>query len=352
MIGIDLFAGAGGMSLGAAWAGVSVQYAVEKDSSASLTYKCNHKTTQVINCDIRDINGFEINNCNEPIVVFGGPPCQGFSASNRRTNNKENQQNWLYNEFLRIVFLLQPDWVIFENVVGFKEIEEGFFLKDVIYQLKEKGYTCSHMILNSEEYGVPQKRRRLFIIGSKRGKHIESVKGTQSKRISVEEAISDLPVISNGANEEVLFYSKPAQSSYARIMRGKKKKCSGNLVTKNSNIVLERYKYIHPGENWKAIPDKLMLNYSDKRRCHTGVYRRLQNDQPSVVIGNYRKNMLIHPVYDRGLSVREAARLQSFPDWYEFKGSIGQQQQQVGNAVPPLLAKAVFESILQKSGEE
>ena len=120
---------------------------------------------------------------------------------------------------------------------------------------------------------------------------------------------------------------------------------SGHLVTRNAAFVLRRYKYIPQGGNWEDIPTRLMRNYKDREDCHTGIYHRLSADEPSIVIGNYRKNMLIHPFEDRGLSVREAARLQSFPDAYQFKGSVGYQQQQVANAVPPLLGQAVFRRI-------
>ena len=113
--------------------------------------------------------------------------------------------------------------------------------------------------------------------------------------------------------------------------------------------IIERYKYIGQGQNWKAIPEHLMQNYADKGRCHSGIYKRLMASQPSVVISNYRKSMLIHPYQDRGLSVREAARLQSFPDDFYFEGPISHIQQQIGNAVPPLLAKAVFEQIIKIS---
>ena len=109
---------------------------------------------------------------------------------------------------------------------------------------------------------------------------------------------------------------------------------------------MQRYRYVPPGGNWKNIPADMMTTYADRQRCHTGIYHRLRYDQPSVVIGNFRKNMVIHPSQDRGLSVREAARLQSFPDTAVFSGTIGFQQQQVGNAVPPLLAKAVFEKLV------
>jgi DNA (cytosine-5)-methyltransferase 1 len=118
-------------------------------------------------------------------------------------------------------------------------------------------------------------------------------------------------------------------------------------VSKNNDYVIERYKHIKQGQNWQAIPESLMENYADKKKCHSGIYRRLSNSQPSVVISNYRKNMLIHPTQDRGLSVREAARLQSFPDTFTFHGLISEMQQQIGNAVPPLLAKAVFDRIIE-----
>jgi DNA (cytosine-5)-methyltransferase 1 len=122
-----------------------------------------------------------------------------------------------------------------------------------------------------------------------------------------------------------------------------------HLVTRNADFILERYRFVPPGGNWEDIPIRLMKNYADRDRCHTGIYHRLRLDEPSKVIGNYRKNMVIHPSQNRGLSVREAARLQSFPDSFVFKGSIGFQQEQVGNAVPPLLAKAVFDAIVRSA---
>jgi len=121
----------------------------------------------------------------------------------------------------------------------------------------------------------------------------------------------------------------------------------GNLVTKNSPKIIKRYSHIKPGHNWESIPKKLMDNYTDSTRCHTGIYYRLEWNKPAKVIGNFRKNMLIHPKQNRGLSVREAARLQSFPDNYIFSGSIGFQQQQVADAVPPLLASAIAQEIMK-----
>ena len=134
---------------------------------------------------------------------------------------------------------------------------------------------------------------------------------------------------------------------YAKLMRKNSDVARQNYVSRNNDLVIERYKYIGQGQNWSAIPDHLMKNYADKKRCHSGIYKRLKAGEPSVVISNYRKSMLIHPYQHRGISVREAARIQSFPDDFIFKGPISHIQQQIGNAVPPLLAKAIFEQILK-----
>jgi len=349
MIGVDLFAGAGGMSLGAEMAAINVRYAVEKDISAAKTYALNHPTTKVYQGDISNVHEIPVKvPKRESTILFGGPPCQGFSISNRRTRTSENLGNWLFKEFVRIAHVWSPDWIVLENVKGIEELDRGDFINSVLRSFRGLGYTCSHFTLNAVHYGVPQVRNRFFLIGSKHGLRIEAPKKTtESDFLTVEDAIGDLPHLSNGASEDKLPYLHEAISSYARMLRGKRKTCTGHLVSKNSELVIARYAYVPQGGNWEDIPDELMATYTDKSRCHTGVYRRLSNDAPSIVLGNYRKNMLIHPTEDRGLSVREAARLQSFPDSYLFEGSLGSKQQQVGNAVPPKLAKAVFECVLE-----
>lgn len=352
-IGIDLFAGAGGMSLGALQVGIDVKLAVEHDPYAAETHAYNNRHTKVFVDDIRKVGVNELRASDSTLknklkVLFGGPPCQGFSTSNIRGRRIDNAINWLFLEYLRIVRLWQPDWVVIENVKGLIDTKKGFFLKRIKYELSNSGYTISQWVLNSADFGVPQKRNRLFIIGSLHRKTLEKPKPTIIKHITVKEAISDLPDLENGASENIKPYKCEAKSQYARKMRGNISHCANHLVTQNASIVIERYKYIPQGGNWENIPDELMNNYKNKNNCHTKIYYRLKEDEPSVVLGNYRKNMLIHPTQDRGLSVREAARLQSFPDSFNFFGSIGFQQQQVANAVPPLLAKAVFLSILNK----
>jgi len=351
LIGVELFAGAGGLSLGAHLAGLPVAYAVEISKSPAKTFELNNPACNVIYDDIRkvDPSGFDLPS--KRIALFGGPPCQGFSTSNQKNRNLENENNWLFEEFLRFVKALSPELVVFENVAGITHTAGGFFLDQLVSRLQQLGYMTSYSVINSADCGVPQHRNRFFCIGSKK-QCIDLLKiKKNTKHVTVANAISDLPDLTVGNDIDILPYKTSAQSQYAKKLRASASICGGHLVTKNAPHIVERYKHIPQGGNWSSIPKELMGSYKDASRCHTGIYRRLQNDQPSVVLGNFRKNMLIHPNQDRGLSVREAARIQSFPDSYKFWGSIGEQQQQVGNAVPPLMAQKVFECIFDQVGE-
>ena len=346
MKAIDLFSGAGGMSLGADQAGINIICAVEKDEHACSTFRRNFPQIELFEDDIRLFAPPELPAHGS--LVFGGPPCQGFSTSNQRTRNTSNPENWMYREFFRIVKESCPERVVFENVKGLIDTAHGMFANLIINEMNVLGYTVSICLLNSYDFGVPQLRNRLFVIGNKYGKQV-SIKKNRISKINVAEAILDLPEVENGNSISSLPYriigEKDQISSYAKKLRNKSGVCINNLVTKSSDAILERYRHVPQGGNWQDIPKELMANYADSSRCHTGIYHRLRLDHPSVVVGNFRKNMLIHPTKNRGLSVREAARLQSFPDSFEFCGSIGFQQQQVGNAVPPLLAKVVFSSL-------
>lgn len=352
MIGIDLFAGAGGMSWGARASGVDVQSVVEIDPYAAKTYERNHMPKYgVYKGDIRNYDSRKLDlPKKEKVIVFGGPPCQGFSTSNQKTRTVDNRNNWLFQEFVRVVSEIHPDCFVFENVRGILETANGIFVDKISEMFDELGYQTTYQLLHATDFGIPQKRARFFMVGTRKsdGVKFSFPEKSCTKEISVEDAIHDLPGLKNGDSVSYREYIGPAKSEYATRMRDDAEGCSNHLVTRNSKTVLERYKYIPQGGNWESIPDRLMKNYTDKSRCHTGIYRRLELHSPSVVIGNYRKNMLIHPTQNRGLSVREAARLQSFPDKFVFEGSIGFQQQQVGNAVPPLLAKALFDSINQQ----
>lgn len=354
---IDLFAGAGGLSLGFASAGFRVLQAVEAAPDPARTYQHNHPDTDLIPSNVIDLDPSD---ClkraslqkGELACLIGGPPCQGFSESNRRTRTLDNPRNQLYTEFFRFLAAFEPRTFVLENVAGIKTLAGGQVLRDIVARGEMRGYNVEPILLNAVEYGVPQLRRRFFVVGFRAGGPSfvppRPTHGAGRKRIvTVYDAIADLPQLSAGNNVDWLPYPATSTlSAYQRLMRrGNRRIVQGNLVTRNSPLVLKRYARICPGQNWEAIPVGLMENYQDRSRCHTGIYHRLEFTCASKVIGNFRKNMLIHPIQDRGLSIREAARLQSFPDRYVFLGSIGFQQQQVGDAVPPLLAQAVGDAV-------
>ena len=347
IVAMDLFSGGGGMTLGAKQAGVEVLYAVERCPFAAGTYRRNFPETSMFVGDIRELQSVPAPPKDRRTVVFGGPPCQGFSTSNQRTRTLSNPANWMFAEFIRVAKMWDPDWIVIENVKGIQETLNGFFLRAMQEELLTLGYRTSTMTLNASDHGIPQRRARAFVVGSKDGKELSLATAMNGREVTVGEAIDDLPVLEPGASLDELPYRCEARSEFARRLRGARKSVTGNLVTNNSEDVLRRYSYVPPGGNWKDIPARLMKNYNDVSNCHTGIYRRLRSSEPSVVIGNFRKNMLIHPEQHRGLSVREASRIQCVPDEFVFCGSIGFQQQQVGNLVPPPMAHAVLRRIVE-----
>lgn len=344
--GIDIFSGAGGLSIGAEMAGIKIDLAIEYDKNSADTFSENHPNTTILIENIRNVK-FDKKYKN-PFIVFGGPPCQGFSTSNLKTRNTENSNNSLFKEFIRTVKELNPKWFLFENVEGITTFDNGAIVKQLESEFCELGYRTKFKVLTASNFGVPQNRNRFFMVGNRLSIDFEFPK-VNSKKITVKDAIDDLPILNNGENNFDLPYKDNDISQYANFLRGDSISSKQNYVSRNKDYVLERYKHIKQGENWKAIPRELMANYKNSQNCHSGIYKRLDENKPSVVIANYRKNMLIHPIENRGLSVREAARLQSFPDSFIFKGSINHIQQQIGNAVPPILAKEIFNQIIKLS---
>lgn len=346
-IGIDLFAGAGGLSLGLANAGFDMRIGIEAEKSAACTLQQNNPEQQVFAEDIRNLKPLKVlESCGlkprDIDLIAGGPPCQGFSKSNMRSGSPDNPLNNLYEEYFRFVKAIKPEIFLFENVAGLTFQPNGMVHQEIVRIGKKLGYKIQESVVDSQDYGVPQQRKRVIIIGTKEkiGNVLESGEHTLT---TVRKAINDLPSVENGNNTDELPYGKNAGlSKYQKLMRnGSGKTVRNNIVTKNSDLILERYRHIPEGGNWRCIPAHLMENYSNPNNCHGWIYYRLKWDDPSVVISNFRKNMLIHPNQDRGLTVREAARLQSFPDNYIFYGTKYSQQQQVANAVPPMMAEQI-----------
>lgn len=357
---VDLFAGAGGLSLGFENAGFKVAFAVENDVCSAETYRINRngKSTEVILSDISQINftdtltKFRLKR-GEIDILLGGPPCQGFSFSNMKTRTADNPKNQLFKEFLRAVKEIYPKWLLFENVSGIVNFEKGKVIEIINAELNNLGYLCTWDIINSADYGVPQVRKRFFLIGNRMGVKFSFPQPTcgngEKPYTTVHDAVSDLPLLNNGNEVDALpyRYNDSNLSEYQKKIRRNwgKNYCLNNWTTKSSDLIVKRYKFIPPGGNWQDIPAHLMKNYKNKSNCHSGIYKRLKWSESSIVISNFRKNMLIHPIQHRGLSVRESARIQSFPDWYVFYGRLGSQQQQVADAVPPLLAEILGDKI-------
>ena len=243
-------------------------------------------------------------------------------------------------------------------------MQKGLIKGEIENRFGELGYRVWPEILCAADYGAPQIRERIIFVGNRTGQDFQFPVPSYHKLdrwkaallgekpyLTVDEAISDLPKIRGAEGAFEMDYDKPPQSTYQEEMRRGSQRLYNHIVTKNGPKVLERYKYIPPGANWMRIPEELMVRWRNlppeevRKVSHSSLYKRLDPAQPSITIANFRKSMYIHPYEDRGLSVREAARLQSFPDTYVFYGPKNAQQQQVANAVPPQLARPIAEQI-------
>ena len=223
LIGIDIFAGAGGLSLGAELAGISMRYAVECDPHAAASYRRNFKKATVFCEDIRKLSTEPMKS--EPVfIIMGGPPCQGFSLSNTKTRDMSNPNNRMFEEFLRFVDDIKPTWFVFENVYGltkFKDGEENI-QKHIEDRFRALGYTVNSDVLYASDYGVPQRRNRLFIVGNRNGIKFEFPEKFDYT-VTVDDAFEDLPILTNGEVQMVGEYRVPIDeaSEYAKLMRAK-----------------------------------------------------------------------------------------------------------------------------------
>ena len=250
MYGIDIFAGAGGMSLGARLSGIIVRTAIEKSEPPALTYIHNHPDTKLLLTDVASLSDNAIRSLRTnsgDLILFAGPPCQGFSYSNTRHRNKSNGLNWLFEEFLRYVSVLQPTWVVFENVRGLKDTASGYFLQRVLTGLSALGYRLIHETLNALDFGVPQDRTRYFIIGNLLGLSYRLPQPHEVKVATVQDAFRDLPSLTNGHSTCTMKYGPLSPSTYGLSMRRTQQLCYNNLVSRNGSIVIQRYKHIPQG---------------------------------------------------------------------------------------------------------
>ncbi len=387
---IDLFAGAGGLSEGLSEAGFHCLFANEVMPTYAQTYMKNHIGTKVLTADIRTIDAKDVMRDlglerGELDLIAGGPPCQGFSI-NAPVRSNEDSRNHLFKEYLRFVDTFAPRAILIENVPGLVSFEKGATLHAIIEALASYGYGADVHILGAAYYGVPQMRWRTIIIGL-RGKEVPAeifpapifhapirpnftttfagkqlVKLPSSEALAkfttVEEAIGDLPPLECGEKgEAVKDYACEPQCDYQKIMRIG----SGGVYNHESPHLsptnLERLKFIKPGGNWTDIPFEMLPKGMQRARKsdHTMRYGRVRPDGLASTIltkCDPHWGSFFHYSQDRSFTVREAARIQSFPDHFVFCGNTAEQFAQAGNAVPPLLAKAIGLSIIHVLNQE
>ncbi len=346
---LDLFCGCGGLSEGFKLAGYTIVGGVDFNESAIKTYNRNFPEAKGICCDLLNMDSQriieEFGDLSDIDVIIGGPPCQGFSAANRYKIEGEDPRNKLFFEFVKFVDIANPKVVVIENVRGIITSNNGY-AKERIYEIFEKrGYSVNHRILSASDYGVPQRRQRNFFVMIKNGKKFDFdtlIKVSELR--TVEDAIGELYYHEDSKSNEPFVLNCEPNTEYRKYLRSKSNEIANHEVRYPAEKVQERISYVPQGGNWKDVPEELWP--SDRKNRHSSAYKRLDVNQPSCTIdtGNNHSNYF-HPLYNRLPTVREAARLQSFPDDFIFEGNRSEQYRQVGNAVPPLLAKAIADQL-------
>lgn len=334
---IDLFSGVGGLSYGFhKLSKFNVILANENDKNTADAYSLNFKSTKMLNCCISELTEDKLKKCD---VLIGGPPCQSYSTSGKRKMDKKAN---LFKEYHRILKIVKPKLFIFENVVGLLSMKKGKLLKEIISLFSGDGYQVQYQVLNSADYGIPQTRERVIIVGTSDGK-FEYPKKLDQKRITLRNALSDLPELKN--SESCLEYKSDPQNDYQRNLRDLK----NNVLTEHSasthnSKLIKLMKLLPEGGSPQDIPEKYRPTSGFKNS-----YCRLWYDKPSPTItrnfGTPSSARCIHPGEPRSLTTREGARLQSFPDTFIFAGSKTKKNLQIGNAVPPLLSIELAKSV-------
>jgi DNA (cytosine-5)-methyltransferase 1 len=324
---IDLFSGAGGFSLGFDNKGFQNIFSIDIEPNFCKTYKYNFSNHQLIEKDICELSDSEIEylkNSQDIDVVIGGPPCQGFSiAGNIGRKFVDDPRNRLFKEFVRVVKVIKPKFFVMENVARLYSHNKGETRIEIINDFEKLGYKVDCKILNSADYGVPQVRKRVIFIGSKEKKKIQFPANEIDKYISVKEALS----------------------SYPRLESGEESSIPNHIAMSHSEQMLNKMSYVTDGGDRNEIPVKIRPTSGDARK-----YIKYASNKPSVcVTGDMRK--IFHYEQNRALTVRELAKLQSFPDDFIFKGNRISQQQQVGNSVPPKMAEAIAKVIIKMSND-
>jgi DNA (cytosine-5)-methyltransferase 1 len=366
---IDLFCGAGGLSDGLSQAGFSPAVGIDFDSHAIATYQSNHPGTIVLCRDIAGVKGRELQEIvgrREVDLIAGGPSCQGFSTVGKRI--EDDPRNVLFKHFARIVREVRPKFFLMENVKGLLTYRKGYFKRVIEESFQSAGYRVISRVVCAADYGVPQLRHRIVFLGTRLDHdlsfpaptHFDSgLWATKRGYVTVGEALGDLPLLKGRLNEEYWEYSCPPENDYQRYARNgeSSKYVTLHQANRMSEGARQVVKLVQEGQGLRSIPVDLLpdrfkrmrtISDGSLRKDCTTLYHRLSRKAPAYTITCYFRNVasgpFVHPLENRSLSYREAARLMSFRDTYAFKGAL--LARQIGNAVPPLLARALGQHVL------
>lgn len=360
---IDLFCGAGGLSYGLQLAGFHPVVAIDFDKNATATYKANHPDTVVLTTDICTLDTKELLSYlggRELDLLAGGPSCQGYSTHGKRDPN--DPRNFLFEHYLRIAKALRPKFILIENVQGLLTYNRGYFREEILSQLESMGYHADAKVLLTADYGVPQLRKRIFFVATRMDceisfpapTHTEDPESDLSPYLTVGEALFDLPPIMS-EEKQAKYLAKP-KTALQKYLRGSSKVLTLHQARPLSEQAGRIAAHVREGFGLRSVPEHVLperfkrmrtIGNGELRKDCTTLYHRLSRSRPSYTITcnfrNIASGPFLHPLEDRSLSLREAARLMTFPDDYQFVG--GGIPRQIGNAVPPLMAKAVGEHI-------
>ena len=339
---IDLFCGAGGLSYGFEQAGFNILLGIDSDAKALETFERNHDGAKSICGDITNITyqdhiaplleGKTID------IIIGGPPCQGFSLSGPRNFN--DPRNKLYLSYIRLVQEIQPKAFVIENVPGLVGLFNGEVKDNIIRIFSEMGYAVTYRILCAADYGVPQNRKRVVFVGVK-GKNIFEYPSIQTEQVTCEMALSDLPPLVDTLGEAVQAYEAEPRNAYQKLMRERSDAVHNHIAASHSEKVQHIISLVPDGGNYKDLPQE----FRESRNFHVA-WTRFNSRKPAPTLDTGHRHHF-HYKYNRVPTVRECARLQSFPDDFIFLGNKTQQFRQVGNAVPPIMAQRIAEQMLQ-----
>jgi len=364
---IDLFSGCGGMTLGFGWAGFNSVLASDIDENCEKTFATNFPEIPFLCGDLSNFkkNEFDSIILDEKIdVIIGGPPCQGFSLANKLRNKvSEDPRNKLFYEFIKTINWYNPKSFVMENVKGLLSMQSGEVIKQIVAEFEnagELGYEVRVKVLRASDYGVPQSRERVIIIGIRNdlGLIPEFPSKKNQNEVTVDEAISDLPQINAGEGNENVPYSSKPKNDYQLFMRKNSTSVFNHISMRHTQRLIERFKAIQPGKNlldvWDTHGSVQRGNPNEKSEIKFSQNNlRLIGSKPAPTVAASFQSNFIHPYLNRNFTAREGARLQSFPDDFIFEGMRTKmswekglsQYQQIGNAVPPIMAYEIAKSL-------